>query len=103
MELSGQVVGLQNILSNKQARGAFGEIQLHDLVRDLLAPESYEFQAKVGNGRADCLLKLPHAAGADRHRCQISPGELSGAAIRRQRDRAHRARGAPSTRRCASM
>ena len=38
MELSGQVVGLQNILSNKQARGAFGEIQLQDLVSEVLAP-----------------------------------------------------------------
>jgi DNA recombination protein RmuC len=64
MELSGQVVGLQNILSNKQARGAFGEVQLADLVRDLLAPGSYEFQAKVGAGRADCLLKLPNPPGA---------------------------------------
>jgi DNA recombination protein RmuC len=63
MELSGQVVGLQNILSNKQARGAFGEVQLNDLVRDLLAPESYEFQAKVGSGKVDCLLKLPHPPG----------------------------------------
>ena len=32
-------------------------------MRDLLAPESYEFQAKVGNGKADCLLKLPHPPG----------------------------------------
>jgi DNA recombination protein RmuC len=63
MELSTQVVGLQNILSNKQARGAFGEIQLADLVRELLAPGSYEFQAKVGAGRADCLLKLPNPPG----------------------------------------
>jgi DNA recombination protein RmuC len=64
MELSGQVVGLQNILSNKQARGAFGEIQLQDLISEILAPGSYEFQAKVGSGRADCLLKLPHPPGA---------------------------------------
>jgi DNA recombination protein RmuC len=63
MELSGQVVGLQNILSNKQARGAFGEIQLQDLVSEILAPDSYEFQAKVGTGRADCLLKLPLPPG----------------------------------------
>jgi DNA recombination protein RmuC len=63
MELSGQVVGLQNILSNKQARGAFGEIQLKDLVSEVLAPGSYEFQAKVGSGRADCLLKLPLPPG----------------------------------------
>ncbi len=63
MELSGQVVGLQNILSNKQARGAFGEIQLQDLISEILPPDSYEFQAKVGNGRADCLLKLPLPPG----------------------------------------
>src|SRR5882724_3553093 len=63
MELSGQVVGLQNILSNKQARGAFGEIQLQDLISEILAPGSYEFQAKVGAGRADCLLKLPLPPG----------------------------------------
>jgi len=63
IELSSQVVGLQNILSNKQARGAFGEIQLNDLVRELLAPGSYEFQAKVGAGKADCLLKLPNPPG----------------------------------------
>ena len=64
MELSGQVVGLQNILSNKQARGAFGEVQLQDLVSDALAPDSYEFQARVGGGRADCLLKLPMPPGS---------------------------------------
>jgi DNA recombination protein RmuC len=63
IELSSQVVDLQNILSNKQARGAFGEIQLNDLVRELLAPGSYEFQAKVGAGKADCLLKLPNPPG----------------------------------------
>ncbi len=63
MELSGHVAGLQNILSNKQARGAFGELQLADLVRELLAPESYEFQARVGAGKADCLLKLPQPPG----------------------------------------
>ncbi|MFP6741284.1 MAG: DNA recombination protein RmuC, partial [Alphaproteobacteria bacterium] len=33
-ELSSQVVSLQEVLSNKQARGAFGEIQLNDLVVD---------------------------------------------------------------------
>ena len=63
MELSTQVVGLQNILSNKQARGAFGELQLGDLVRELLAPGTYEFQAKVGSGKADCLLRLPNPPG----------------------------------------
>ena len=44
-ELSGQVVGLQELLANKQARGAFGEIQLMDLVRSALPPSAYLFQA----------------------------------------------------------
>ncbi len=63
-KLSTQVVGLQDILSNKQARGAFGEIQLNDLVRDHLPPSAYEFQATLSNGRrVDCLLKLPNPPG----------------------------------------
>jgi DNA recombination protein RmuC len=63
-ELSTQVVGLQDILSNKQARGAFGEVQLNDLVADILPPSAYELQATLGNrNRADCLLKLPDPPG----------------------------------------
>lgn len=63
-ELSGHVVGLQDILANKQARGAFGEIQLHDLVRSALPPSAYEFQATLSNNRrADCLIKLPNPPG----------------------------------------
>ena len=41
-ELSSQMVGLQDILSNKQARGAFGEVQLHDLVSSVLPPGGSE-------------------------------------------------------------
>jgi len=64
-ELSGQVVGLQEVLSNKQARGAFGEVQLENLVRAALPPSAYAFQAPVGDGRrADCLLTLPNPPGA---------------------------------------
>jgi len=64
-DLSEQVVGLQDILSNKQARGAFGEIQLNDLVSSIMPPSAYEFQATLGNGRrADCLLKLPNPPGS---------------------------------------
>ena len=63
-ELSQQMVGLQDILSNKQARGAFGEIQLNDLVTAALPPSAYEFQVTLTNGkRADCLLKLPNPPG----------------------------------------
>ena len=63
-ELSGQVVGLQDILANKQARGAFGEIQLQDLVRNALPPSAYGFQVTLGNGkRADCMIHLPNPPG----------------------------------------
>lgn len=63
--LAGQMVGLQDILSNKQSRGAFGEIQLADLVRDVLPSANYEFQATLPGGRrVDCLLKLPNPPGS---------------------------------------
>ena len=63
-ELSTQVVSLQEVLSNKQARGAFGEVQLNDLVQNALPPQAYEFQYTLSSGvRADCLLKLPHPPG----------------------------------------
>lgn len=62
--LSEQVVSLQEVLSNKQARGAFGEIQLNDLVTSTLPPSAYEFQVVLGNQkRADCVLKLPNPPG----------------------------------------
>jgi DNA recombination protein RmuC len=63
-ELSSQVVSLQDILSNKQARGAFGEIQLEDIVRKALAPDAYVFQATLSNKtRVDCLINLPWPPG----------------------------------------
>lgn len=62
--LSEQVVSLQEVLSNKQARGAFGEIQLNDLVKSILPPSAYEFQVVMENQkRADCVLKLPNPPG----------------------------------------
>ncbi len=64
-ELSSQVVGLQDILANKQTRGAFGETQLNDLVTAALPPSAYEFQVTLSNRtRADCLLKLPNPPGS---------------------------------------
>lgn len=63
-ELSGQVLGLQDILSNKQARGAFGEIQLADLVSNILPPNAYDFQVTLSNGkRADCVVRMPNPPG----------------------------------------
>ncbi|SDY79911.1 DNA recombination protein RmuC [Jannaschia faecimaris] len=62
--LSGDVLGLQDILSNKQTRGAFGEIQLHDLVAKALPPGSFTWQAQLSNGRrADCLVHMPDPPG----------------------------------------
>ena len=60
--LSGQVVGLQEILSNKQARGLFGQTQMEAIIADALPPGSYEFQATLSNGnRPDCVIHLPGA------------------------------------------
>lgn len=63
-KLSGDVLSLQDILSNKQTRGAFGEIQLNDIVSKALPKDSYALQATLSNGkRADCLIRLPNPPG----------------------------------------
>lgn len=63
-KLSGDVLSLQDILSNKQTRGAFGEIQLHDIVSKALPSDSYSLQHTLSNGkRADCLIYLPNPPG----------------------------------------
>jgi DNA recombination protein RmuC len=63
-KLSADVVSLQEVLSNKQARGAFGETQLADQVRNALPPSAYAFQVTMSNGsRADCMLTLPNPPG----------------------------------------
>jgi len=62
--ISGQILGLERILSDKQARGAFGEARLGDLLRDALPASAYQEQATLANGRrADALLALPHPPG----------------------------------------
>lgn len=63
-KLSGNVLSLQDILSNKQTRGAFGEIQLNDIVSRALPSDAYTMQATLSNGkRADCLVHLPLPPG----------------------------------------
>ena len=63
-ELTGQVTQLHNILANKTERGAFGEVQLENLVRTVLPPNAYEFQVTLSSGkRADCILRLPNPPG----------------------------------------
>ncbi|MGR3511820.1 MAG: DNA recombination protein RmuC [Paracoccaceae bacterium] len=63
-KLSGDVLSLQDILSNKQTRGAFGEIQLYDILEKALPSDSYSRQVTLSNGkRADCLVHLPNPPG----------------------------------------
>jgi DNA recombination protein RmuC len=62
--LTGSVVTLQDLLGNKQSRGAFGEVQLEALVRNMLPPAAYEMQYTLPNGlRVDCALRLPEPTG----------------------------------------
>jgi DNA recombination protein RmuC len=100
-KLSGNVLSLQDILSNKQTRGAFGEIQLHDIVQKALPKDAYTMQATLTNGRrADCLIHLPNPPGpividakfpleayealrrADTPRAQQEAGQLLRSAVR---------------------
>lgn len=59
-ELSNQVVGLQHILGNKQARGAFGQGRMEAIIQDGLPKGSYSFQHTLSNGkRPDCAVTMP--------------------------------------------
>lgn len=63
-ELSGNVVNLQEILTDKRARGAFGEVQLSALIHNMLPETHYALQYTLSNGkRADCILFLPSPTG----------------------------------------
>lgn len=63
-ELSSNVVSLQDILADKRSRGAFGEVQLNHLVKNVLPASHYSFQYTLSNGkRADCMLFLPEPTG----------------------------------------
>lgn len=63
-QLSQHVTGLQDILSNSKARGAFGEVQLQDLISDALPSSAFSFQETLSNGtRVDCLLRLQSPPG----------------------------------------
>jgi DNA recombination protein RmuC len=63
-ELSSNVVSLQEVLTDKRSRGAFGEVQLAGLVRNVMPEGSFELQKTLSNGtRVDCLLYLPEPSG----------------------------------------
>jgi DNA recombination protein RmuC len=62
--LTGSVLSLQELLGDKRARGAFGEVQLEALVRNVLPTSAFEMQCTLSNGtRADCVLRLPAPTG----------------------------------------
>jgi DNA recombination protein RmuC len=62
--LATNVVSLQNLLGSKSSRGALGERQLEDIVRNALPESVFEFQYTFASGaRADCVLKLPEPTG----------------------------------------
>ncbi len=59
-ELSTRVVSLQDILANKQQRGAFGQLRMETIIQDGLPKDAYSFQTTLSNGkRPDCLVHLP--------------------------------------------
>lgn len=63
-ELSGNVVSLQEVLADKRSRGAFGEVQLSALVRNILPEQHFSFQHTLSNSKiADCVLFLPPPTG----------------------------------------
>ncbi|MGY4800185.1 DNA recombination protein RmuC [Teichococcus aerofrigidensis] len=62
--LGGQVNSLTAILGNKQSRGAFGEMQLRQLIEDRLPPDGFSWQHTLSTGaRCDCLIRLPYPPG----------------------------------------
>jgi DNA recombination protein RmuC len=62
--LTTNMVSLQELLGDKRSRGAFGELQLEGLIKNILPPDSYSFQHTFSKGvRADCVLFLPDPTG----------------------------------------
>lgn len=63
-ELSNSVVSLQEILNDKRSRGAFGEVQLSALIRNMIPEQNFSFQHLLSNHkRPDCMLFLPEPTG----------------------------------------
>lgn len=63
-ELSSHVVSLQDVLSDRKARGAFGEVQLSNLIANMIPATHYRMQYTLSNQkRADCILFLPQPTG----------------------------------------
>ncbi len=62
--LTVNMVSLQELLGDKRSRGAYGEVQLEGLVRNVLPNDSFKMQHTFENGaRVDCALFLPEPTG----------------------------------------
>ncbi len=89
-ELSTNVVSLQDILTDKRSRGAFGEVQLMGLIRNMMPENSFAFQHTLSNKkRVDCILFLPDPTGhlaIDAKFPLESYKQLSGAPVEGQRN-----------------
>jgi len=63
-ELSSNVVSLQEVLTDKRSRGAFGEVQMAALISNVMPEGSYELQYTLSNNtRVDCMMFLPDPTG----------------------------------------
>lgn len=63
-ELSSSMVSLQEVLSDKRSRGAFGEVQLSHLIHNMLPEQHFALQYTLSNGcRVDAMLFLPNPSG----------------------------------------
>ncbi|MGD9153653.1 MAG: DNA recombination protein RmuC [Gammaproteobacteria bacterium] len=63
-ELSTNVVSLQEVLTDKRSRGAFGEVQLSAMIRNMLPEKAFALQHTLSNGkRVDCMIFLPQPTG----------------------------------------
>src|SRR6266853_36738 len=76
--LTGSVVSLQELLGDKRSRGAFGEVQLEALVRNVLPPAAFELQRTLAQRqfRADIRKHVDDIA-----RKYIIVGETSDGAV----------------------
>ena len=62
-DLSKEVGSLQDVLANKQARGAFGQARMEAIIGDALPAGAFELQPTLSNGRRpDCVIRLPNSA-----------------------------------------
>ena len=64
-KLSDNINKLENNIAERASHDVMADVQLSDVVRSSLPPDTYEFKHLLpNNNRADCLVRLPHPPGA---------------------------------------